>query len=128
MVTVVAAGEEEDSYAGGLVGKNVGSIEYCFAAGNVFGNHKVGGLTGQLETNGKIKNCYAAGNVNGLYELGGLVGKNKGSIESCYAVGEVAGHLFGTGGLVGVCDGGGILYSYWDKENNETRSIFRFSG
>ena len=88
---------------GGLVGENLGTIEDCFATGNV-GEMKapmvVGGLVGC--NTGSIARCYATGNVFGRdYETGGLVGWNKGTITRCFSTGCVSGEN-GVGGLVGI--------------------------
>ncbi|MGI6751599.1 MAG: GLUG motif-containing protein [Anaerovoracaceae bacterium] len=62
---------------GGLVGRNYSTkIENSYAAGNVEGIKKVGGLVGENEYDAEIKNCYSAGKVAGDSNVGGLVGIN----------------------------------------------------
>jgi hypothetical protein len=119
---------------GGLVGfNNGGSIENCYAAGNVEGIRKVGGLVGSSAgrqlVESEIKNSYATGNVSGHENIGGLVGELSGSnarITNCYATGSVVGagqplgagllHIItpavGVGGLVGRNMGGAIRTSF----------------
>ncbi len=82
--------------AGGTI-KNLG-----VAASYVKGNYAVGGLAGYSDDNGTIENCYATGNVTGIEaNTGGLVGYNRrGIIENSYAEGNVSGSN-SVGGLVG---------------------------
>jgi len=62
--------------AGGLVGNNGGTIEFCYASGSVRGDWNVGGLAGI--NRGEIKKSYASGNVSGIgNRVGGLVGNNE---------------------------------------------------
>ena len=108
-------------YAGGIVGINEGTIEKCFATGDVKSGTTwpayifVGGLTGA--NSGIITECYATGNVNGFSSyniyVGGLVGTTSGNtkildgkaaIVNSYATGDISASGSGTrymGGLVG---------------------------
>jgi hypothetical protein len=63
--------------AGGLVGFNTGTgtVNNCYAMGNVFGTNNVGGLIGNND-GGAINNSYAIGSVSGNENVGGLVGNN----------------------------------------------------
>ncbi|MCL1946870.1 MAG: T9SS type A sorting domain-containing protein, partial [Chitinivibrionia bacterium] len=99
-----------DSYiegrrAGGLVSTNIGTVENCYATGNVKSvSIRAGGLVTYNE--GTIKNCYATGNVEGsdIGDIGGLVAVSHGTIENCYATGNVnegGEYSFSGGGLVG---------------------------
>ncbi|WP_204845169.1 GLUG motif-containing protein, partial [Sedimentisphaera salicampi] len=87
-------GSDNSRYLGGLCGFNSdGTIENCYATGDVSGDNYLGGLCG--ENGGTIENCYATGYVSGGYRsgyLGGLCGRNyEGTIENCYATGSVSG-------------------------------------
>ena len=99
--------------AGGLVGWNSGTIENCYATGNVTGIGYTGGLVGW--NSGTIRNCYATAEVTGTGYTGGLVGENNGgTITNCYAIGNVTGtgsRYASVGGLVGY-NGGTISDCY----------------
>ena len=88
--------------AGGLVGRNEGTVSNSYSTCNVIGNLNVGGLVGKSDNSeGTVTNSYATGNVTGDDNVGGLVGWNReGSISSSYATGRVTGHD-NVGGLVG---------------------------
>jgi hypothetical protein len=87
-----------DNYIGSLAGDNDGSIENCYATGDVNGIAIVGGLVGGNE--GRIADCYVTCDVNGIETVGGLVGENNDSIEDCYTTCDVNGVNM-VGGLVG---------------------------
>ena len=100
--------------AGGLIGKNYGIIERCYATGNVSEtDYEVGGLVGY--NRGSIYNCYATGDVSGnSYGIGGLVGydqSSSGQVINCYATGNVNGEIE-VGGLIGFCRLGNITNCY----------------
>ena len=115
-------------YAGGLVGRNSGSILNSYATGNVSatgGSYSgdsayAGGLVGY--NSGRITNSYAAGDVSATVTYssssayaGGLVGYNSGDILNSYAAGDVsatADKYTYAGGLAGRNYGGSILNSY----------------
>ncbi len=90
-----------ETYAGGLVGDNSGTIRGSHAEGNVSGkSYFVGGLAGQ--SSGRISQSHATGNVEGENGyIGGLVGNNIGRISQSYASGDVSGSGDRMGGLVG---------------------------
>lgn len=104
--------------AGGLVGYNTGTVEACYATGNVqgtsekdFGVVRTGSLIG-TNHEGSIENCYATGNASAnatVGQAGGLVGQNSsGLVANCYATGSV--FVIATsgtyaGGLCGVNSG-----------------------
>ncbi len=91
--------------AGGLVGINSGTIDSCFAKGNVTAisvedsryvrESTAGGLIGH--NTGTINNCYATGDVyarsNDTTRAGGLVGSGGGIINNCYATGDVTAYF-----------------------------------
>jgi len=111
-----------DSYVGGIVGRNMGTVSNSSAIGSVSGNFKVGGLVAYNQ--GPVSNCYATGNVvaggvvgnvsavMGGFGVGGLVGVNEeATVSCCYFTGNVTSYvscvdgwkfLVGVGGLVGV--------------------------
>jgi len=88
--------------AGGLVGRNLGTVSNSHSTCNVIGNLNVGGLVGKNDdSGGTVINCYATGNVTGNDNVGGLVGWNrKGTMSNSYATGRVTGND-SVGGLVG---------------------------
>ncbi|MBN1363898.1 MAG: filamentous hemagglutinin N-terminal domain-containing protein [Syntrophaceae bacterium] len=90
---------------GGLVGRNLGTINNAYATGSISGDNSVGGLVG--ENRGTISNSYATGTVSGSFYVGGLVGFNHscpsyyiGTVTNAYATGSVSGDS-SVGGLVG---------------------------
>jgi hypothetical protein len=98
---------------GGLVGENRGSINNCYATGEVNGDGYVGGLVGLNTYGGNINNCYSTGTVSGSgYYVGGLAGRNySGSISNCYSAGAVNNKNY-VGGLVGENYSGSISNCY----------------
>lgn len=97
--------------AGGLVQLNRGEIEGCSSAAAVAGDDRVGGLVGD-NSGGTVTNCWSAGTVTGDDKTGGLVGGNShGTIAGCYSTATVFGND-GVGGLVGENLGGTIANCY----------------
>jgi hypothetical protein len=92
---------------GGVVGENYsGTVENCYATGNVSGSEGVGGVAGY--NNGTVENCYATGNVSGSKGVGGVVGENGSTVKNCYATGNVTGNVSGSedvGGVAGYNSG-----------------------
>jgi hypothetical protein len=88
--------------AGGVVGKNEGTVSNSYSTGNVVGNLNVGGLVGKNDNfEGTVTDSYATGNVTGVNNVGGLVGWNReGTMSNSYATGRVTGND-NIGGLVG---------------------------
>ncbi|MFC5471285.1 S-layer homology domain-containing protein [Cohnella suwonensis] len=89
---------------GGLVGGNEGTISSSSAAGSVSGNIFVGGLVGNniyYTGIGTISNSYATGNVSGQSNVGGLAGYSVGHVSNSFATGSVSGSDSNVGGLVG---------------------------
>ena len=88
--------------AGGLVGKNEGTVGNSYANCRVIGNYNVGGLVGKNDNfEGTVTDSYATGNVTGANNVGGLVGWNReGTMSNSYATGRVTGND-NVGGLVG---------------------------
>lgn len=104
---------------GGLVGANNGTISNTYATGSVSGVINVGGLVGV--NSGTISNTYATGSVSGSSSVGGLVGGNSGSISNSYATGSVSSPEL-VGGLLGSNNGGTITNAFWDTQTT-TQSI-----
>ncbi len=64
-------------YTGGLIGTNTGSISNCHTVGKVQASGEcAGGLVGH-NLNGTIQYCYATGDVSGTNYVGGLVGASE---------------------------------------------------
>ena len=85
--------------AGGLVGKNEGTVSNSYSTGNVTGNANVGGLVG-YNFYGTVTDSYSPGSVTGQSNVGGLVGWNRGTMSNSYSTGSVTGND-NVGGLVG---------------------------
>lgn len=86
----------EDTEVGGFVGQNNGSIEKCYATGNVIAHAVAGGFVGLNEmSTAIIKNCYSTGNVfvdvEGHQDAGGFAGENsaKAQLVNDYSTGKV---------------------------------------
>ena len=109
-----------DNDVGGLVGINYdGTVNACYAVGNVLARECAGGLVGSSQITGMgpigIKSCYATGLVRAEHCAGGLVGANMTAIVTSYSIGAVSGKD-NIGGLVGQDFLGGVLLSYWDVQ------------
>ena len=94
-----------NTFVGGLVGKNRGTVIASYASGNVSGDIVVGGLVGRSgrgKGTGTVRDSYATVTVSAAqYSAGGLVGSNGGTIISSYATGNVTG-ITQIGGLTGI--------------------------
>ena len=103
------------SNAGGIAGRNKGSITYCTVTGTVQGIDYAGGIAGYSESerlynntnNITIGNCMFTGTVQGIDYAGGIAGTNNGSIIKCYTSGDIiASGINGSlGGIVGATSG-----------------------
>ena len=70
-------------YVGGIVGRNEGTINNCYALYTVVtGDSYVGGIAGY--NSGTVKNCYNAGDVSATSYVGGIAGSNNATISNCY--------------------------------------------
>jgi len=100
------------SNAGGLLGRNNGTIYESNSTGDVSGKSAIGGLLGHNEgfktthsSGGTVIESYATGNVTGKNGIGGLIGVcNSGTIKNSFATGLVSGEGINTGGLIGGSD------------------------
>ncbi len=117
----ISGNENGGCSVGGLVGDNHGYIEKSYTSGNVSGYCGVGGLAGASYSSetATIINSYSTSDVFGIIYVGGLVGFNECNVTNSYATGSVTGttseseeSMYGSGGLVGVSDGGYIKNSY----------------
>lgn len=115
---------------GGLCAINRGSIEACFAQGDIsIGEHSsgTGGLCGNNE--GRIILTYATGSLTCgslARRVGGLVGENRRIIDSCYAVVNIETAGAGCeeiGGLCGISKGSGRGPAYIDDSYSRGRVI-----
>ncbi len=131
-----------DNNAGGLVGRNDGTIiNNTYYTGNVTGNGNVGGLvgynffgtandayssgivTGQSNVGGLFgwdrgttSDSYSTSSVTGDLNVGGLTGKNSGTASNSYATGNVTGDD-NVGGLIGRNDGTGTVNNCYSTGN-----------
>jgi len=114
-VGVVNGNVTGSNNAGGLVGKNEGTVSNSYSAGNVTGNANVGGLVG-WNFKGTVTDTYSTGNVTGLDNVGGLTGKNSGTASNSYATGSVTGDD-NVGGLAGKNDNTGTVSNSYSTGN-----------
>jgi len=126
-IGVIDAEVSGDWYTGVIVGRNNGTIENSYAAGEVSGENFVGGLLGSNSWYSSVKNSYVRVSVNGENTIGGLAGDNAGIIDDSYSTGNVNGFR-GVGGLVGL-DGGKVNNSYSTGEvNGEAETLTQVGG
>ena len=110
--------------AGGLVGRNDGTVRDSYATGNVRGDNEAGGLVGFMGPGGQITGSYATGAVSvsdasdranevDSAKGGGLVGDSRSNITDSYATGNVTAAAGAQdayiGGLVGSMDADGAI-------------------
>ncbi len=103
-----------NSYAGGVVGYNRGSVLNCYNTGSVSGTSNfVGGVVGYNDYSCTVKNCYNTGSVSGTSNfVGGVVGYNFSStVSNCYNTGNVSGGFY-VGGMVGYNISGTVSNCY----------------
>lgn len=108
-----------DTRVGGLAGNSYSVIERCYTTGRVYGNWRVGGITG-VNFAGEISDSYSHVEVEGPGTVkGGLVGLQYQSVlKNSYSTGSVSGDT-GMGGLLGTANTGGgfeAANSFWDTE------------
>lgn len=107
------------NWGGSIVGQlNGGTIENCYATGEITGQYMIGGIVGQF-INGIVKNCYSNVKVSGVSRIGGLVGYTSSAnckIENSYSTGQVT----STGVLGGLIGEGAstVTNSFWDTETS----------
>ena len=81
------------SVAGGVVCYNRGTVENCYATGDVtsLSGGRIcyaGGVVGYNYREGTVQSCYAAGRVESEKHAGGAVGTNYGTVQNCVALGQ----------------------------------------
>jgi GLUG motif-containing protein len=84
---------------GGICGLNYGTIDHCYADGQINGGDVLGGFCGR--NGGAISHSYAIGTVNGginSVDLGGLCGYNESSIVTCFWDMDTSGMNLSAGG------------------------------
>ncbi len=97
--SVRISNSEECTSAGGIVGRNEGTVDNCSVTGSISASQHSGGLAG--ENTGIISRCWAAVQVTAdNNSAGGLVGQNGGTVQNCFALGKITGYA-SVGGLVG---------------------------
>jgi hypothetical protein len=105
------------NYAGGLVGYNTGDVYRTYSNASVeTESYYVGGLVGH-NSGGMVSDSYSVGKVSGEGGVGGLIGWNDGSISNSYSIGDVSGNS-DLGGLIGRKTSDSISSSYWDVESS----------
>lgn len=109
-----------------------GMIEKCYVDkySVVFGNNAVGGMVGK--NMGSIDNTYSHAAVEGNYYVGGLIGFNdyeSGVANESYSMGKVTGFDSQAGGLVGYNDVvTSITSCFWDVDTSlQTESAGGFA-
>ena len=103
------------SVAGGVVGYNRGTVENCYATGDVTAliggwDCYAGGVVGV--NSGTVQNCYAAGRIESEKRAGGAVGKNHGTVQNCVALGQSVSAQEGAHRVVGENGGGTLSGNY----------------
>lgn len=74
---VVKQTNTSKSYTGGLIGRNLGTVENCYVDCTVSGGNSVGGLIGwtiDYSPTYKIKNNYSKSAVSGVSKVGAFIG------------------------------------------------------
>ena len=122
-----------NSFVGGVVGENQGTLTDAYNSGDVTSSSVGGGLAGL--NYGTISDAYATGDVKGGSYAGGLVGVNYGDLTNVFATGDatdtvIAGGLtatnhgnitnaYATGDAIATAYAGGLTaYNYGDIVNS----------
>ena len=105
------------SIAGGVVSYNRGTVENCYATGDVTSLSGswicyVGGVVGYNYMNGTVQSCYAAGRVESEKHAGGAVGGNYGTVQNCVALGQSVSAQGDAHRVVGENGGGTLSGNY----------------
>ena len=103
--------------AGGVVCYNRGTVENCYATGDVtsLSGGRVcyaGGVVGYNYMNGTVQSCYAAGRVESEEHAGGAVGGNYGTVQNCVALGQSVSAQGDAHRVVGENGGGTLSGNY----------------
>ncbi len=81
--------EEESQYAGGIAGRNQGTVSGCSVSGTVTAEEAAGGVVGWNEETGVVENCISSVTLIGNRQTGGIAGDNNGLIRDCKNYGSV---------------------------------------
>ena len=131
-VTVVSKKGDGGLCAGGVCGRNEGTITNCYSSGTISGTTRgtrkgamIGGVCG-YNYEGEITNCYNTGTVSGTGDydvIGGVCGYNHGNnakITNCHNSGMVSGtESADIGGVCG-CNSETIKNCYYLKDENDS--------
>jgi len=121
-IELAQGGITAKTFVGAVVGAVWGgSVENCYAKGNISGESYVGGVAGRVDfdnifsdpmVDGSISNCYSTGSVfgSGNY-VGGVIGIIYGDIANCYSTSSVNSTGNYVGGVIG------RFHSYNSMEN-----------
>lgn len=115
---ITVTGTETNVAAGGLVGRNDGTINIAYANGSVTGtatSEQIGGLIGYHD--GAVTDAYATGATSGANIVGGLIGEMDSvtaTATNVYAKGAVASVGGARGALIGKSLDGTVTNGYWD--------------
>ena len=104
-------------FVGGIVGNNFGTVANCYNTGAVTGsNNYVGGAVGYNQRGAEVSGSYNTGDVNGGDNyVGGVVGSNDGTVSDSYNTGSVTGSNINVGGAVGL-NRGTVTNSYYNSD------------
>lgn len=87
-ITAAANTADEEKDMGGIVGRNNGKIQSCYAMGSM--NTKAAVIAGIAGTNtNSIQDCANYMSVEGAYVVAGIVGMNEGEVTGCTNYGTV---------------------------------------
>ena len=105
------------SVAGGVVCYNRGTVENCYATGDVtsLSGGRIcyaGGVVGYNYREGTVQSCYAAGRVESEEHAGGAVGTNYGTVQNCVALGQSVSAQVDAHRVVGENSGGTLSGNY----------------
>ncbi len=105
------------SVAGGVVCYNRGTVENCYATGDVtsLSGGRIcyaGGVVGYNYREGTVQSCYAAGRVESEEHAGGAVGGNYGTVQNCVALGQSVSTQVDAHRVVGENSGGTLSGNY----------------
>ena len=90
-VNVSSRGMNGGTCAGGIAGRNAGTITGCKVTGSITGGIYAGGIAG--ENSGNVTACRFVGDVASAgtnLQVGGIAGQNTGSVTECYTEGTVS--------------------------------------
>ncbi len=71
-------------YAGGIAGRNHGTVQNCCVIGTVSGSGYNGGIVGNNQPSGVVQRCYYACEESHSINGGGVAGLNLGTVQYCY--------------------------------------------